>query len=158
MLLLPPLVGLLGLEACGSNSLDGSMKQLTPLDFTQVFVKVSGSTLVVEYADFVDGGGNIPFELTVDTTGIPYDAGFDVLLDGGNKHVPPQPLGVASRSIVDDLRQFSTIQRGYLNVDGPVVVGKPASGDFFVVFDYLTDGSLGQGYTVYGSFSATVTQ
>jgi hypothetical protein len=159
---LAPSLSLAGLlvGACSpSNSLTGSMANLTPLDFTQVFVKVStNNTLVIEYADFVDGGGNIPFELTVRTAGIPYDAGFDVLLDGGTKSTPPQPFGVASRSIVDDQRQFSAIQFGFINVDGPLVIGQQATGNFVAVFAYQNDGTLGSGNIVNGNFAATVTQ
>jgi hypothetical protein len=157
--LLSPLAGLLG--ACSpANSLQGSMEDLTSLTFTTVEVKLQQTpqqALVVEYTDFVDAGsGNIPFELTVDITGVHLDAGFSILLDGGT--AAGNPIGVASRSVLDDQRTFSPIDRGYITLDTPVTLGAAASGSFFTVFLYETDGSLGTGHTVYGNFQAKVTQ
>lgn len=152
---LSPLLALGG--ACApANSLNGSMQSVTPLAFTMVEVKLQGSQLVIEYADFVDGGGNIPFELTVNTEGLMLDGGFSVLLDGGLDG--GAPIALASRDVQSDGRTFSSIDRGFLNVSGPVAEGQRASGNFFLVFTYQVDGSLGSGHTVYGDFQAAVTQ
>ena len=135
------------------------MSDLTPLTFTTVEVKLQANSLVVEYADFADGGtggGNIPFELTVNVSGIKLDGGFSVLLDGGT--AGGEPIGVASRSVLDDDRTFSAIDRGYLTLNTPVVEGETASGSLFMVFIYQNDESLGSGHTIYGNFQATVTQ
>ena len=145
------------LSACGAgNSLNGSMATLTPLAYTGVAVKLQGSSLVIEYENFVDGGGNIPFELTYNTAGTPLDAGHTFLLDAGT--AAGLPKAVASRTVVGDNRAFSPIDRGFLTLNGPVVLDQAASGSFFTVFTYQSDGSLGSGRTVYGNFDATVTK
>jgi hypothetical protein len=137
--------------ACApANSLNGSMKDLTSLGYTGVAVKLQGSSLVIEYQSFIDGGGNIPFELTYNTNGIPLDAGMTLLLDAGTPSGSPRAL--ASRTVVGDNRTFSPIQLGTLTLDGPVAVDAKASGSFFAAFTYQTDGSLGSGRTVYGDF------
>ena len=148
----------IALSACApGTSLNGSMEDLTSLSYTGVAVKLQGSQLVIEYQDFIDGGGNIPFELTYNTGGIQLaDAGRTFLLDAGT--AAGLPRATASRVVVGDQRMFSPIDRGYLTLLTPVVVGEPAHGDFFAVFTYQTDGSLGAGRTVYGNFEATVTK
>lgn len=152
--LLPPLMALGG--ACSpANSLNGSMQELSPLTFTKVEVKAQPGSLVIEYADFVDGGGNIPFELTVDTSGVRLDGGFTILLDGGTDG--GESVGLASRNVLSDTRTFSAIDRGYVTLDSPVAQGKIATGSLFAVFTYQNDGSLGSGHTVYGTFQAPVT-
>ena len=145
----------LGLLACSSGTtLMGSMQEFTPLAFTKVEFHLQGAALSLSYDDFVDGGANIPFTLTVDTTGVPLDAGHSFELDGGTD--AGTPIAIASRSVVMDTRPFSAISFGHLTLDGPVAVGSSVSGDFFVVFQYQNDGSLGSGHTVYGNFSAKV--
>jgi len=158
---IPSVLGVLSLPvaflACApANSLQGSMEDQTSLAFTGVAVKLQGASLVIQYQDFIDGGGNIPFELTYNTGGIPLDAGRTLLLDAGTPS--GRPRAVASRTVVGDNRTFSPIDRGYLTLGGPVVVDEKASGSFFAVFTYQTDGSLGSGRTVYGNFDAKVTQ
>jgi hypothetical protein len=143
------------LSACApGNSLNGSMQDLTPLNFSGVAVKLQNSSLVIQYQDFIDGGGNIPFELTYNTAGIPLDAGMTLLLDAGTPS--GMPRAVASRVVVGDIRAFSPIDRGYLTLSTPVVLNQNASGNFFAIFTYQTDGSLGSGRTVYGDFDAKV--
>jgi len=155
--LLGLLVVPLWFSACTpANSLNGSMEDLTALSFTNVAVKLQGSSVVIEYENFVDGGGNIPFELTYNTQGAALDGGTSFLLDAGTRS--GRPAAVASRTVVGDTRTFSPIDRGYLNIDTPVVEGETASGNFFAVFSYQNDGSLGSGRTVYGNFQATVTK
>jgi hypothetical protein len=147
----------IALSACGpGNSLDGSMEDLTSLSFTGVAVKLQASSLVIQYQSFIDGGGNIPFELTYNTSGIPLDGGQTLLLDAGT--ASGLPRAVASRNVVGDIRAFSPIDRGTLTLSTPVVVNQAVLGSFFVVFSYQTDGSLGSGRTVYGNFDATVTK
>jgi hypothetical protein len=146
----------IALSACGpGNSLNGSMEDLTPLNFTGVAVKLQGSSLEIEYENFIDGGGNIPFELTYNTGGIPLDGGMTLLLDAGTR--AGLPRADASRTVVGDTRAFSAIDRGTLTLSTPVAVDQTARGSFFVVFSYQNDGSLGSGRTVYGNFDAKVT-
>jgi hypothetical protein len=147
----------IALSACGSgNSLNGSMEDLTSLSYTGVAVKLQGGSLVIQYQDFVDGGGNVPFELTYNTAGIPLDAGRTLLLDAGTP--AGLPRAVASRTVIGDNRTFSAIDRGTLTLATPVTVDQVARGSFFVVFGYQDDDTLGSGRTVYGNFDAKVTQ
>jgi hypothetical protein len=154
------------------------MSELTPLSFNLVTVKLSQKQLVITYFQSSDGGENdLPFELTVDppdggfsansrleVSGLPQDAGVDAGVgDGGDGGATPEDGGilvyaVASRFVALDPRQFSAIDRGHVDLNQQPVVGKPMSGDFFVVFAYQNDGTLGSGRTVFGNFSATVSQ
>jgi hypothetical protein len=159
---IPPMLALLALpialSACApGNSLQGSMEDLTALNYTEVAVKFQGSQLVIEYQNFIDGGvNNIPFELTYNTSGLRLDGGQTLLLDAGT--AAGLPRAEASRTVVGDPRAFSPIDRGTLTLSTPVVLDEAAHGSFFVVFSYQTDGSLGSGRTVYGNFEATVTK
>jgi hypothetical protein len=147
----------IALSACApGNSLNGSMEDLTSLSYSGVAVKLQNNSLVIQYQSFVDGGGNIPFELTYNTAGIPLDGGQILLLDAGT--TAGLPRAIASRTVIGDNRTFSAIDRGTLTLATPVVVGQPANGSFFVVFSYQNDDTLGSGRTVYGDFEATVTK
>jgi hypothetical protein len=154
------------------------MSELTSLSFNVVTVKLSQNQLVISYFQSSDGGENdLPFELTVDppdggftanstleVSGLPQDGGTDAgVVDGGDAGAPPEDggilvYGIASRFVTQDTRQFSAIDRGHIDLNQQPVVGKPMSGDFFVVFAYQNDGTLGSGRTVFGNFSATVSQ
>ena len=167
--------------ACSpANSLQGSMGELVSLGFNQVTVKLAQNQLVVSYLQSSDGGGlTMPFQLAVNApdggfqanstllvSGLPQDGGVDggetdAGLDGGGTTSADGGevvYAVANRSVPADPRMFSPIDRGHIDIVQLPVVGQPVSGDFFVVFTYQTDGSLGSGRTVYGNFSATVTQ
>jgi len=171
----------LALGCSPSNTLEGSMIELTgPLTFNQVTVKLAQNQLVVSYLELDDGGGqSMPFQLTVDSpdggfqanshilvSGLTPDAGPDAgTTDGGDadggedvSDAGEVVFAQASRSVPNDTHAFSPIDRGHVNLTQQPVVGQPASGDFFVVFTYQTDGTLGAGRTVFGNFSATVTQ
>jgi hypothetical protein len=132
------------------------MEDLTSLSYRGVAVKLQGGLLVIQYQDFLDGGGNVPFELTYNTAGISLDAGRTLLLDAGTS--AGLPRAIASRTVIGDNRTFSAIDRGTLTLSTPVAVDQVASGSFFVVFGYQDDDTLGSGRTVYGNFEATVTQ
>jgi hypothetical protein len=179
-----PLLFVLLSPACSpANSLQGSMSELVSLGFNQVTVKLAQNQLVVSYLETSDGGSlSMPFQLAVDApdggfsanstllvSGLAQDGGSDAgaidagATDGGDGGPPVEDGGVlvyavANRSVSTDPRPFSPIDRGHIDINEKPVVGKPVSGDFFVVFTYQTDGSLGSGRTVYGNFSATVTQ
>jgi hypothetical protein len=175
-----PLFVVLSLACSPANSLQGSMSSLVSLNFNQVTVKLAQNQLVVSYLENNDGGSlSMPFQLAVDApdggfqanstllvSGLAQDGGPDAgttdggLEDGGE---PVDDGGVlvyaaANRSVPTDPRAFSPIDRGHIDLNQQPVVGQSVSGDFFVVFTYQTDGSLGSGRTVYGNFSATVTQ
>jgi hypothetical protein len=161
------------------------MGELVSLEFNQVTVKLAQGQLVVSYLQSTDGGAlSLPFELTVNppdggfqanstllVSGLAQDGGIDAgatdagttdagsgdggaTTDAGGEVV----LAVANRSVPMDSRPFSPIDRGHVDLVQKPVVGQSLSGDFFVVFTYQTDGSLGSGRTVYGNFSGTVTQ
>ena len=118
----------IALSACASgSSLNGSMEDLTSLSYTGAAVKLQGNSLVIQYQDFVDGGGNIPFELTYNTAGIPLDAGRTLLLDAGTP--AGLPRAIASRTVIADNRTFSAIDRGTLTLSTAVVEdsGRPGS-------------------------------
>jgi hypothetical protein len=172
-------VSLLCVLGCSANSLDGSMSELTPLSFNQVTVKLAQKQLVISYFASSDGGGSsLPFQLAVDqpdggftansrleVSGLPPDGGIGDagVADGGDGGAPPNDGGVlvfavATRSVPQDTRPFSAIDRGHIDLNQLPVVGQTASGDFFVVFAYQKDGSLGSGRTVFGNFSAKVSQ
>ena len=177
-----PVLWVVGCLACSpANSLQGSMDELVKsLDFNQVTIKLAQNQLVVSYLDTSDGGAlTMPFQLTVDSpdsgfqanstvlvSGLAQDGGIDAgatdagLGDGGATVADGGEVvfAQASRSVADDPRMFSPIDRGHIDLNQLPVVGQQLSGDFFVVFTYQTDGTLGSGRTVYGNFSATVTQ
>jgi hypothetical protein len=135
---------------------------------------------VVSYLQASDGGAlSMPFELTVDPPDAGFQANSTILVSGlaqdggidagatdagaGDGGVTAADGGevvfaVANRSVPTDPRPFSPIDRGHVDLSQQPVVGQSLSGDFFVVFTYQTDGSLGSGRTVYGNFSAVVTQ
>ena len=174
------LLVVLSIACSPANSLQGSMSSLVSLDFNQVTVKLAQDQLVISYLETSDGGGlSMPFQLAVDApdggftanstllvSGLAQDGGPDAgITDGGlgDGGVPPDDGGVlvyavANRSVPTDPRAFSPIDRGHIDINQLPVVGQSVSGDFFVVFTYQTDGTLGSGRTVYGNFSATVTQ
>jgi hypothetical protein len=176
----PLLVAVLSLGCSPANSLQGSMGELVSLGFNQVTVKLAQNQLVVSYLQTSDGGAlTMPFQLTVDppdggfqanstllVSGVTQDGGLDAgatdagLTDGGTTVDDGGEVvyAVASRSVPNDARLYSPIDRGHVDLNQLPVVGQSVSGDFFVVFTYQTDGSLGSGRTVYGNFSATVTQ
>jgi hypothetical protein len=176
----PLLLAALSLACSPSNSLQGSMGELVSLDFNQVTVKLAQNQLVVSYLETSDGGAlSMPFQLAVDApdggfqanstflvSGLAQDGGSDAgtgdggLGDGGDAADDGGVVlfAVANRSVATDTRAYSPIDRGHVDLNQSPVVGQSVSGDFFVVFTYQTDGSLGSGRTVYGNFSATVTQ
>jgi hypothetical protein len=155
------------------------MSELVSLQFNQVTVKLAQNQLVVSYLQSSDGGAlSMPFQLAVDApdagfqanstllvSGLPQDGGTDAGVDDGGADGGASAadagevvFATANRSVATDPRPFSPIDRGHVDLNQLPKVGQTLSGDFFVVFTYQTDGSLGSGRTVYGNFSGTVTQ
>ena len=151
------LSGLALASACSPNSLQGSLSTLDSLAFTSVVIEMGQGDLVVTYEDANPGGGGyqVPFELTVEIGSQPVPKGTVVQL--GAQDAAGNLIGVATRSVSGDTRPFPAIKSCTITLNDTPTVGESLSGNFFLVFDYQNDSSLGQGQTVEGSFQATVT-
>jgi hypothetical protein len=124
----------------------------------QAGTKTSPPQFVVTYRDADDAGGySIPFELTVNLTGLPpLTAGAEPVELGALDPDAGTPVAVASRSVPENLSPFPAIDHGHLWIDQDIQVGKQGSGHFFLVFGFQMDDSIGQGRTVEGRFQAVV--
>jgi len=170
MPLIRSLVSSLGLGALAAgctpaNQLQGSVGELTSLAFSQVVVtqstasKTSPAQFVVSYRNSEDDAGaySIPFELSVNLTGLPPLTTTNPPIDLGA--VDPDagtPVAATSRAVPGDTRTFPPIDRGHLWIDQDIQVGQQGAGHFFLVYGFPNDGSLGQGRTVEGHFQAVV--
>jgi hypothetical protein len=148
-------LALWALASCApSNQLAGSLSELASLEFDVVEVHLGSGQLVVLYRSQSDAGDDVPFQLAVNVGAMPLAKGATIELGGSDPE--GQPVALASRAVAGDSRGFPAILEGQLKLDSAVAVGQPTTGHFFLVFDYQSDGSLGQGRTVQGSFQATV--
>jgi hypothetical protein len=149
-----------------ANQLQGSVGELTSLAFSEVVVTESAGTktsppqFVVSYRSANDAGGySIPFQLSVNLTGLPpLTKGSDPIDLGALEPDAGTPVAVASRSVPNDPRTFPAIDRGHLWIDQDIQAGQQGSGHFFVVFGFQMDDSIAQGYTVEGRFQSVVGQ
>lgn len=143
--------------ACGDgNSLEGSLGDEVPLNFTAVSVEVSASALSILYLRDL-AGASVPDKLliiTANTAGLTLGAMTIELTE----KVASQARGSVSRAVSSDARRdFPPLLRGSITLSGAPTVGNKLSGSFTVTFG-PTGGSLGAGKTAFGDFSAVVKQ
>ena len=152
-------IALTALLSCGSgSSLEGSLSDQTSLAFDAVRVEHSPQAVAVIYLRSLPAGGgqDTVLKVVATTTGLDLTKAVSIdlaePLNGG-----PAVRGAVTRAVSGDGRSdFPPIVRGKLSFDGPVVAGQHASGHFSATFGQ--GGSIGQGRTAFGDFSATATE
>jgi len=159
------LAGSMLVPSCGgaSNSLTGSLDEISPLTFDSVVIRASPDVLVVEYdnhplgtADGGAGGGtDVTFKIAINIDGLTLNKGLDIDLTSSLNDGTPRVS--CTRAIGEDPRRdFPAIERGDLVLDSDVNYNQTASGHFHVLF--AEGGQIGEGRTVDGTFSASVQQ
>jgi hypothetical protein len=144
--------------ACGGdeNTLEGSLGTEVPLDFSAVAVENSGAAVAIVYTKDLPGGSSpdLVLKVTANTSGL--DLTHPLTIDLTEK-VANQPRGAVSRAVSGDARRdFPPMLRGSITFAQAPAVGSKVTGSFTVTFSNATTGSLGQGKTAFGNFSAVI--
>ncbi|MEW6432816.1 MAG: hypothetical protein AB1730_15030 [Myxococcota bacterium] len=162
------------LSSCGpENGLGGSLGAVFPLDISRVEIAVNQEAMQVTYylnrGVFLDVVARVSVSLrdvemrpgvviplggmTGQDAGIVLDDGGVVSEDGGVLPEPVQRCTVAHAPGGEPVRMLPPVVRGDMVIRAGGQPGELTKGDFSVLFSN-EGGDLGQGRTLYGSFSA----
>ena len=141
--------------ACGGdgNSLEGSLSDEVPLDFTAVSVEISTNAVAVLYTKDLPGGAapDLVLKITANTTGLTLTGPLTIDL---TEKVGNQPRGAVSRAVSGDARRdFPALLCGSLHFSQAPAVDTKVSGSFTVTFANSA-AALGMGKTAFGDFNA----
>jgi hypothetical protein len=144
---------LLAFASCSSpNSLDGSVAEAFDLAFSSVQIRRSPKAIAISYLR--SHGNEVVINLTVDLEGLDMTHGGDV-----NLAESPQPghqRAAVSRAVDNEpVRAMPRLSRGTLSLDHDPTPGFESAGNFSLAF-VESDGDMGGGRTLVGTFDATV--